>query len=238
MKSCSPRTEIVAFQAESSIDEAVKLALRHRHSRVPVYEQTIDNVVGVLSTKDLLGVVARRGASGSAAEPTTVRRLMRPPLVVPQGATVAEVLAAMKANRQPMAIVLDEYGGTEGVVTLSDLVTRLLGSVGDEYTAATHEIRTLGDGTVVADGLALVDDVNAELNAHFDRARSIRSAAWCSRSLADVRRSATRSRSATGGERASSDSMVCASPACACCRPTRPRSAPLLSGKPEEDGAA
>jgi CBS domain containing-hemolysin-like protein len=163
-----PRTEIVALPAESTIDEAVTLALRHRHTRVPVYEETIDNVVGVLSTRDLLGVLARRGANGAASVRTTVRRLMRQPLVVPQGATVAEVLAAMKANRQPMAVVLDEYGGTAGIVTLSDLVTRLLGSVGDEYAAATHEIRTLGDGTVDADGLALVDDVNAELNTHFD----------------------------------------------------------------------
>ncbi len=162
-----PRTEIVALPVDSPIDEAIKVALRHRHSRFPVYEQTIDNVVGVLSTKDLLGVVARR-SSRAASDTISLRRLIRPPIVVPQGATVAEVLARMKANRQPMAIVLDEYGGTSGIVTLSDLVARLLGSIGDEYAAATHEVRTLADGTTVADGLALVDDVNAQLGTHFD----------------------------------------------------------------------
>ena len=67
-----------------------------------------------------------------------------------------------------MAIVLDEFGGTAGIVTLKDLVARLLGDVGDEYTPATQEVRTLADGTIVADGLALVEDVNARLGTHFD----------------------------------------------------------------------
>jgi putative hemolysin len=74
----------------------------------------------------------------------------------------------MKAARQPMAVVLDEFGGTAGIVTLKDLVSRLLGSVGDEYAPATHEVRRLADGTIVADGLARVEDVNAQLGTHFD----------------------------------------------------------------------
>ena len=124
-------------------------------------------MVGILSTKDLLGVAARRGTR-SALSDTNLRRLVRPALVVPQGASVIEVLARMKAARQPMAIVLDEFGGTAGLVTLKDLVARLLGDVGDEYTPATQEVRTLADGTIVADGLALVEDVNAQLGTRFD----------------------------------------------------------------------
>jgi CBS domain containing-hemolysin-like protein len=81
---------------------------------------------------------------------------------------VIEVLARMKAARQPMAVVLDEFGGTAGIVTLKDLVARLLGDVGDEYTPANQEVRVLPDGTIVADGLALVEDVNAQLGTHFD----------------------------------------------------------------------
>jgi putative hemolysin len=157
-----PRTEIIALPIESTAEDALRVAQRHRHTRFPVYETTIDNVVGVLSTKDLLSVAARRGVDSS------LRRLMRPPLVVPHGASVIEVLARMKAARQPMAIVLDEFGGTAGIVTLKDLVARLLGDVGDEYTPATQEVRVLPDGTIVADGLALVEDVNSELGTHFD----------------------------------------------------------------------
>jgi putative hemolysin len=157
-----PRTEIVALPIVSTADDALRVAQRHRHTRFPVYETTIDNVVGILSTKDLLGVAARRGAEVS------LRRLVRPPLVVPHGASVIEVLARMKAARQPMAIVLDEFGGTAGIVTLKDLVARLLGDVGDEYAPAVQEVRALTDGTIVADGLALVEDVNDQLGTHFD----------------------------------------------------------------------
>jgi CBS domain containing-hemolysin-like protein len=162
-----PRTEIVALSIDSTVQDALRVAQRHRHTRFPVYEKTIDNIVGILSTKDLLGVAARRGTRASLTD-TSLRRLARPPLVVPQGASVIEVLARMKAARQPMAIVLDEFGGTAGIVTLKDLVARLLGDVGDEYTPATQEVRVLTDGTIVADGLALVEDVNAQLNTRFD----------------------------------------------------------------------
>src|ERR1700730_8078857 len=162
-----PRTAIIALPVESTVQDALRVARRYRHIRFPVYEQTIDNVVGILPTKDLLSVAARRGAR-SSLDDVSLRRLIRPPLIVPQGATAIEVLARMKAARQPMAVVLDEFGGTAGIVTLKDLVSRLLGSVGDEYAPATHEVRTLADGTIVADGLALVEEINAQLGTHFD----------------------------------------------------------------------
>jgi putative hemolysin len=162
-----PRTELVALPVDSTVQNAVRIALRHRHSRFPVYEGTIDNVVGILSTKDLLSVAARRSPRSPLGD-AGLRRLMRAPVIVPQTASVTEVLARMKAARQPMAVVLDEFGGTAGIVTLKDLVARLLGSVGDEYAPATHAVRTLADGTIVADGLTLVEDINAQLGTHFD----------------------------------------------------------------------
>jgi CBS domain containing-hemolysin-like protein len=162
-----PRTEIIALPIDSSVQAALRVAQRYRHTRFPVYEKTIDNIVGVLSTKDLLGLAARRSSRSGLAE-TSLRRLVRPPLVVPQAASVIEVLARMKAARQPMAVVLDEFGGTAGIVTLKDLVARLLGDVGDEYAPATQEVRALTDGTIVADGLARVEDVNSQLGTHFD----------------------------------------------------------------------
>jgi CBS domain containing-hemolysin-like protein len=162
-----PRTEIIGLPIESTVHDALRVAQRYRHTRFPVYEKTIDNVTGILSTKDLLSIAARSGARPSLGD-AGLRRLVRPALVVPQGASVIEVLARMKAARQPMAVVLDEFGGTAGIVTLKDLVARLLGDVGDEYTPAVQEVRTLADGTIVADGLALVEDVNAQLGTHFD----------------------------------------------------------------------
>ena len=162
-----PRTEIIALPIEATVQDALRVAQRHRHTRFPVYEKTIDNVIGILSTKDLLSVAARRGPRAPLAD-VNLRRLIRPPIVMPQGASVIEVLARMKAARQPMTVVLDEFGGTAGIVTLKDLVARLLGSVGDEYTPATQEVRTLADGSILVDGLALVEDVNAQLGTRFD----------------------------------------------------------------------
>jgi CBS domain containing-hemolysin-like protein len=162
-----PRTEIIGLPIESTVQDALRVAQRYRHTRFPVYEKTVDNVVGILSAKDLLSIAARRGPRSFLSD-NSLRRLVRPALVVPQGASVIEVLARMKAARQPMAVVLDEFGGTAGIVTLKDLVARLLGDVGDEYTPATQEVRSLTDGTILADGLALVEDVNAQLGTHFD----------------------------------------------------------------------
>lgn len=162
-----PRTEIIAVPVESKIDDALRTAQRYRHTRFPVYENTIDNVVGILSTKDLLSVAARRGGRAPVGD-TNLRRLIRPPVIVPQGASVTDLLARMKAARQPMAVVLDEFGGTAGIATLKDLVARLLGSIGDEYAPASHEVRRLADGTIIADGLALVEDVNVQLGTNFD----------------------------------------------------------------------
>jgi len=163
-----PRTEVVGLSVDATGQEAIRLALRYRHSRFPVYEGTIDNVVGVLSTKDLLSVASRRGLRTPTTPDFSLRRLIRPPVLVPEGAEVSEVLARMKAARQPIAVVLDEYGGTAGIVTLKDLVARLVGEMGDEYAPAGHELRTLPDGSILVDGLALVTDVNAELSTHFD----------------------------------------------------------------------
>ena len=154
-----PRTEVVAIPIEASLDEVLRIARRHRHTRYPVYEGSIDNVVGVLSAKDLVGSSRQR----------ELRRMLRPPVLVPSSTEAADVLARMRAARQPLAVVLDEYGGTLGIVTLHNLVARLFGEIGDGHTAdAQRGLRVLGDGTVVADGLMLIEDVNEQLATRFD----------------------------------------------------------------------
>jgi CBS domain containing-hemolysin-like protein len=162
-----PRTEVAAINVDASMQEVVRTLRRFRHSRFPVYEGTIDNVIGVLSAKDLVGLRSA-GQSQQTVASAGLRRLLRPPVLVPEGAEASEVLARMKAARQPLAVVLDEYGGTAGIVTLKNLVSRLLGDIGDEFAPAAQELRVLGDGSVVADGLMLIEDVNEQLGTHFD----------------------------------------------------------------------
>ena len=155
-----PRTEVVAIPVDTSTAQALRIVRRHRHSRFPVYEGTIDNVIGILSAKDLVGADGRHLVG--------LRRRLRPPVLVPHGAEVSEVLARMKAARQPLAVVLDEFGGTAGIVTLKDLVARLLGEIGDEYRPASRELRTLPDGSLLADGLLLIEDVKEALGLQLE----------------------------------------------------------------------
>src|SRR5262245_9472873 len=135
-----PRTEVIGIAVDTPLDEVVKIVRRLRHTRFPVYEGSIDNVVGVVSAKDVL----------NATRDGELRRLMRPPLLVPISAEASEVLARMRAARQPLAVVLDEYGGTAGILTLKKLVQWLFGDVDDETAAPLGELR---DGSLVANGL-------------------------------------------------------------------------------------
>jgi CBS domain containing-hemolysin-like protein len=153
-----PRTEVIAIPIDAPPDEVVRMVRRHRHTRYPVYEGNIDNVVGVLSAKDLVGLT----------RPLELRHMLHPPILVPTGAEASDVLARMRAARQPLVVVLDEYGGTAGIVTLHNLVARLFGEFGDEHAPAAHQLRVLSDGTVLADGLMLIEDVNEQLGTHFD----------------------------------------------------------------------
>jgi len=154
-----PRTEVSAIPVQASLDEAIELALSKRYSRFPVFDGSLDNVVGVLLVKDLLA------ASQHRRPELDTRRLMRPPVFVPATLPAIDVLARMKASRAPLAVVLDEYGGTDGIVTLKDLVERVVGDVGDEYVNEIPQVRPQPDGTLLADGLTLVDDFNQQVGA-------------------------------------------------------------------------
>jgi CBS domain containing-hemolysin-like protein len=155
-----PRTEVVAVAADATLPDVIRTVRRHRVSRLPVYQGSIDNVIGVLSARDLVGLSRQSGVQP--------RNLVRPPLLVPAGAEVSEVVAHMRMARQPLAIVLDEFGGTAGIVTLKDVVARLLGEMGDEDAPAAHTLRVEVDQSIVADGLVLIDDANEQLGTQFD----------------------------------------------------------------------
>ncbi len=152
-----PRTEVVAVPVSATLDEVVQAFRHHRHNRLPVYEGSIDNVVGVVSAKDVVGLSSGRDAGA----------LMRPPVLVPAGAEASEVVTLMQSGHQPFAVVLDEYGGTAGIVTLRDVVARLLGDVVEDGASAPR-LRQMPDGTTLADGLLLLEDLNEQLGTAFE----------------------------------------------------------------------
>jgi CBS domain containing-hemolysin-like protein len=144
-----PRTEVVALPVEASEEEVRELIYQERYSRYPVYEETLDNVVGLFVSKDLL---LYRGA-----EPFALRRAMREPLFVPDSRAAERVMEDLRKTRAQMAIVLDEYGGTAGIITLEDLVEEVVGDIADEYDVqARRSIETEGVLEVVG-SMSLVD---------------------------------------------------------------------------------
>ena len=143
-----PRPDIVAVEVELTARQAAQVAVDNGYSRVPVSEGSIDNIVGVLYAKDALATLL-------AGQETPVRELMRTPLLVPETKLLDELLAEFRALRVHMAIVLDEYGGTAGIVTLEDLLEEVVGEIEDEYDRFTASpVYQVSDTEAILDGRA------------------------------------------------------------------------------------
>jgi CBS domain containing-hemolysin-like protein len=150
-----PRSEIVAVAADAAWDELIELFAEHGHSRLPVYRDTLDQVIGMIHIKDVFPFLARR-----MPPPPDWTELMREPLYVPQARGALDVLADMRAKRTHLAIVVDEFSGTDGIVTIEDLVEEIVGEIEDEHDDAPVELVVpLGDGMWDADARAELDDV-------------------------------------------------------------------------------
>ncbi len=149
-----PRTEMFAVDADAPVSELIQLATKHPLSKFPVYEGDIDHVIGIAHVKDLVRV------QHDQRQAATIRGLMREALFVPDTARLDNLLKQFRAKRQHMAIVLDEYGGTAGLVTLDDLMEQIVGEVRDAFDKSVPEIQRLPDGSALIDGLTPIEDVN------------------------------------------------------------------------------
>ena len=150
-----PRGQIVAVNAAASWDEVVAAFVESGHSRLLVYRETLDEVIGMMHIKDVFQIIAT-----GATPPVDWSTLMRQPLFVPQARTALDVLADMRQQRTHLAVVLDEYSGTDGLITIEDLVEEIVGDIEDEHDDEAEEwIIPLGDGMWEADARAELDDV-------------------------------------------------------------------------------
>ncbi len=154
-----PRTEVLAVEADAPLEEIIALATQSTYTKFPVYEDSLDQIVGIVHVKDLL-----RAMQSPDCQNCTARSLMREPIFVPETLSVSALLSQFRQNRQHIAIVLDEYGGTAGLVTLEDLLEEIVGEVSDPFDRFTPEIQTLPDGTALINGLTLIEEVNQRLN--------------------------------------------------------------------------
>ena len=157
----TPRTAMVCIPVESDLEAARQLFLEEGHSRIPVIGKTTDDIVGMLYAKDLLRYIDAKPDSNHA----TLADIARDPFYVPETMGIDTLLKSFKRERVHLAIVLDEYGGVAGLVTMEDILEEIVGEIVDEYDlAATEQIHTLSPGVSEVDARAHIDDVNEQLN--------------------------------------------------------------------------
>lgn len=157
----SPRIDIYSIDVEEPVAEAVKLFLESGHSRIPVHREDIDDVVGILYAKDLLAPLLQ----GNGSE---IPKLMRKALFIPETMKTDEALDIMKKSKKHIAIVVDEYGGTAGLITLEDLIEEIVGDIQDEYDTETPEISEEQDGSYVVQGQVNLEDLADALGYPFN----------------------------------------------------------------------
>jgi len=154
-----PRVDIKALEDDATLDQALDLVIAHGHSRIPVYHETIDQIVGILYAKDLLKSL-RGGRRETAGEAQLPRNLLRAPHFVPETMKVDALLKDLQARKVHLAIVVDEYGGTAGLATIEDLLEEIVGEIQDEYDVEEPSVRFEGEGDLLADARVLLDDLN------------------------------------------------------------------------------
>jgi CBS domain containing-hemolysin-like protein len=158
-----PRMEMACVSVEDEVSKVLEAIIACGHSRLPVYQGTIDNIIGLIYAKDLL---KHWGEADSAIE---LRRLIRPPFFVPETKNLEELLHDFKKRRVHMAVVIDEYGGTAGLVTIEDLLEQIVGDIQDEYDLEQERLTVEADGAVVADGRLPIEELEEHFNIVVER---------------------------------------------------------------------
>jgi CBS domain containing-hemolysin-like protein len=155
----TPRTELVSVAVDARLTDVIHIFSTHAYSRVPVYEDDHDHIVGILYVKDLL----RTLSPSPNARSLNIRQLMREPFFVPDTQRADELLQQFRTRHESMAVVLDEYGGTAGLVTINDLIEKIVGEVVDAVRGESPSIQMTSDGAVI-NGLTNLGDVSTEFN--------------------------------------------------------------------------
>lgn len=154
-----PRREVFAIDIGEPQEEILDAVLESRHSRIPVYEETVDNIIGILHVRDVI-----RQMRKNPEETVDIRMLLREAFFVPDTKDADDLFRELQSSRRHMAVLVDEYGGCSGIITVEDLVEAIMGDIHEEDELAEPEIRTLSDREYLVDGSMLLEDLNEELS--------------------------------------------------------------------------
>ncbi|MCL1924431.1 MAG: hemolysin family protein [Defluviitaleaceae bacterium] len=156
------RTEIISLNVDHT-EEELQEVLRSEHSRIPVYEENIDNIIGILHVKDVMKELIK----DMSLKDINTSSIIREPYKVPHSKKINELLGEMQASKKQIAIVIDEYGGTFGIVTMEDIIEEVIGPIFDEYDNETKNIEEALDGKLIINGITPIEDVEEVINFSF-----------------------------------------------------------------------
>ncbi|MEM6535508.1 MAG: hemolysin family protein [Pseudomonadota bacterium] len=163
-----PRAEVVGVELATSLKDLIDIFAEATHSRLPVYRETLDDPVGLVHIKDVVGEIARANGDGPDDEDRPLERLRRDILFVPDSMRVTDLLVKMQATRIHLALVVDEYGGTDGLVSLEDLVEEIVGDIEDEHDENIAMLVRRGRLTWEVDARMEIDDFQNETELNLD----------------------------------------------------------------------
>jgi len=152
--------DMVAFDARKSFDELARLFSESKYSRIPIYQESIDAITGIVHIKDLFDTVMKK-------ETTTVAELARPPYFVSESKKVSDLLREFQSEHMQFAIVVDEFGGTAGLITIEDIVEDIVGEIADEHESVEATVVDLGNDEYLVSGMLPFDTLEEMLDAHF-----------------------------------------------------------------------
>lgn len=151
-----PRTKIIGIEQNTPAEELIDIVIREGYSRMPIYDETIDKIIGVIHAKDILPLLAQK-------KDLVVKDIIRKPFLIPETKKINDLLAEFQLRRMQIAIVLDEFGGTAGMVTLEDVVEELVGEIQDEYDEEKPLVEKVSDSEFIVNASATIYDVNEYL---------------------------------------------------------------------------
>lgn len=154
------RPDMVCLEVNQDIDKSLELITKHGYSRIPVYEEKIDNIIGVIYAKDILKYFGKK-------EDLSIKKIMREAYFVPETKSVDDLFKEFQKGKMHIALVVDEYGLTSGLITIEDIIEEIFGSIFDEYDAGEEEIKAIGEGTFIVNGATNIDDLSQVIDCEF-----------------------------------------------------------------------
>lgn len=159
----TPRTDMVCIEANQQIANAVQAAVDSKHSRIPIFEGSIDNIIGVITTRDLLEKIQSSNTN------IPVKDIAKPVIKVPESKPIDDLLTELKRKSLQLAIVIGEFGGTSGLVTIEDILEEIVGEIHDEFDSEVDSIQVLPNSDILVDGRLNIDEINEKLGINFPK---------------------------------------------------------------------